>query len=205
MLFNRHDMPVAPEHLRTARLALPRLSLPAILGFALFGVGGSLFLAYTTFSHGEIKQSALPSNDARVYEARAVPFDAPREDAAQRANSIVRALTVVQTKVERAEAVDAEPQSADAEPLLLAESHRELRGFNGFANFAQSNSYLAVSGTTFGISAQNTPSGFMAADAETLTASVVPEASTWMCGGALFMLVAARGAHARWHRKRRRD
>jgi hypothetical protein len=198
-------MPVAPEHLRTARLALPRLPLPAILGFALFGVGGSLFLAYTTFSHGEIKQAALPSADAPVYEARAVPFDPPREDAAQRAESIARALTVVQSKVQRGETEDGGLSSPDAEPMLLADSFRELRGFNRFANFRESNSYLAVTGTTFGISALNTPSGFMAPDAETLTASVVPEASTWMCGGALFVLVAARGAHARWHRNRRRD
>lgn len=197
-------MPVAPEHLRTARLAVPQLPLPAILGFALFGVAGSLFLAYTSFSHGGMKQAAMPSTDARVYEARAVPFESPRENAAQRADSIARALTVVQTNVQRAETVEAEGSPANAEPMLLAESHRELRGFSRFANFAANNSYLAVTATTLG-SAQNTPSGFMAPDAETLTASVVPEASTWMCGGALFMLVAARGARARWHRKRRRD
>jgi hypothetical protein len=195
-------MPVAPEH---SRLTIPRLPLPAILGFGLFGLGGSLFLAYTTFSHDEIKQSAMPSTDEQVYEARAVPFDSPRENAAKRADSIARALQVTQTEVQRAETVEGEPQAAKAEPLLLADSHRELRGFSRFANFAGSNSYLAVTGTSFGISAQNTPSGFVAADAETFTAAPVPEASTWMCGGALFMLVAARGARARWHRKRRRD
>jgi hypothetical protein len=198
-------MPVAPEHLRTARLAVPRLPLPAILGFALFGIGGSLFLAYTTFSHGVTKQSEMPSTDGRVYEARAVPFESPREDAAQRADSIARALTVVQTKVQSAETMEGEIAPANTEPMLLADSHRELRGFNRFANFAGSNNYLAVTGTTFGIGPLNTPSGFMAADAETLTSSVVPEPSTWMCGGALFMLVAARGARARWHRKRRRE
>ena len=204
MLFNRHDMPVAPEHLRTARLPLPRLPLPAILGFALFGVGGSLFLAFTTFSHGEIKHSGMPSNDAPVYEARAVPFESPRESAAQRAASVSRALTVVQTEVKRGETMETELPPANSAPTLLADSTRELRGFSRFANFVGSNSYLTMTGTSFGISAQNTPSGFMAADAETLTMSVVPEASTWMCGGALFMLVAARGAHAHWHRKRRR-
>jgi hypothetical protein len=179
--------------------------LSAILGFALFGLGGSLFLAYTTFSHGEITQSAGPSTDGQVYEARAVPFDSPRETPAKRAESIARALRVAQTEVQRAETVEAEPQPAKSEPLLLGDPNRELRGFNRFANFAASNSYLAVAGTSFGISAQNAPSGFVAPDAETFTAAPVPEASTWMCGGALFMLVAARGARARWHRKRRRD
>jgi hypothetical protein len=203
VLFSEHDMPVAPEHSRTARFVVPRLPLPAILGFAIFGLGGSVFLAYSTFSHDETKHSAVPSNDAQVYEARAVPFDAPRQDAVQRA-SIARALIAAQSQVQRgAETEAAEAQSQTAEPMLLADSGRELRGFNGFANFAGSNNYLTMTGTTFGISAQNTPSGFMAADAETLTMSVVPEASTWMCGAALFVLVAVRGAHARWHRKRR--
>lgn len=195
-------MPVAPEH---TRLIIPRLPLSAILGFGLFGLGGSLFLAYTTFSHGEITQSTGPSTDGQVYEARAVPFESPRETPAKRAESIARALRVAQTEVQRAETVEAEPQPAKSEPPLLGDSNRELRGFSRFVNFAASNSYLAVTGTSFGISAQNAPSGFVAPDAETFTAAPVPEASTWMCGGALFMLVAARGARARWHRKRRRD
>jgi hypothetical protein len=91
------------------------------------------------------------------------------------------------------------------EPMLMTESNRELRGFNQFGSFAVANNYLAMTATSFGMAAQSAPSGFMAADAETLTAAPVPEPSTWMCGGALFLLVAARGAHARWHRKRRRD
>jgi hypothetical protein len=202
VLFQGHDMPAAPEH---SRLTIPRLPLPAILGFALFGLGGSLFLAYTTFSHDEITQSAVPTTDSQIFEARAVPFDSPPENAAKRADSIVRALRVAQTEVQRAETVEADAEPAKAEPTFLADSNRELRGFSRFANFAGSNSYLSVTGTSFGISAQNTPSGFVAADAETITAAPVPEASTWMCGGALFMLVAARGVRAHWHRKRRRD
>jgi hypothetical protein len=205
VLFNEHDMPVAPEHLRTAHLGVPRLPLPVILGFAFFGLSGSLFLAYTSFTHGEVNRSAMPSSDAQVYEARAVPFELPRENAAKRAESIARALSVVQTKVEGSASTEREPASTNAETTLLADSSRELRGFNRFANFAASNSYLAISGTSFGLAGESTPSGFVAPDAETLTASVVPETSTWMYGGALFMLVAARGAHARWHRRRHRD
>lgn len=197
-------MAVAPEQLRTARVAVPRLPLPAILGFALFGVGGSVFLAYTTFSHGEIKRAPAPSNEAPVYAAKAVPFERPRENPAERAASIARALTATQTSIRHAENVEAETSAAKSGPTLFAESNRELRGFGRFANFAVANNFLTLTGTSFGFAAQNTPSGFMAADAETLTSAPVPETSTWMCGGALFLLVAARGAHARWHRKRRR-
>lgn len=198
-------MAVAPEHLRAARVAVPRLPLPAILGFALFGVAGSVFLAYSTFSHAESEHSNPPSTDGRVYEARAVPFDSLREDPAERAASIARALTAAQTEVRPAETVEAERPSETSRPLLLAESDRQLRGFSGFESFAGANSYLAITGTTFGISAQNAPSGFVAPDAETLTAAPVPETSTWMCGAALFVLVAARGARSHWHRKRRRE
>jgi hypothetical protein len=197
-------MAVAPEHLRTARVAIPRLPLSAVLGFALFGVGGSVFLAYTTFSHGEIRRAAAPSNDAPVYAARAVPFEPPREDSAHRAASIARALTAAQTDVRHAETDEAETSATDSESTLLTDSNRELRGFSRLANSGIANNYLVITGTSFGFAAQNTPSGFMAADAETFTAAPVPEASTWMCGGALFLLVAARGARARWHRKRRR-
>jgi hypothetical protein len=198
-------MAVAPEHYRAARLAVPRLPLAAIFGFSLLGVAGSVFLAYTTFSHGEMRRAATPSNDARIYEARAVPFDPPREDPAQRAASITRALTATQVDVRRAEIVEPEQQSKLSNPILLSDSDHELRGFNRFASYGGANNYLTITGTSFGISAQNAPSGFMAADAETLTTAPVPEASTWMCGGALFLLVAARGVRARWHRKRRRD
>ena len=71
-------MAVAPEHYRAARLALPRLPLSAILGFALFGVGGSAFLAYTSFRYDEAKPAVAATNDVPVYSARAVPFDLPR-------------------------------------------------------------------------------------------------------------------------------
>jgi hypothetical protein len=198
-------MAVAPEHLRIARVVVPQLPLPAILGFALFGVGGSVFLACTSFSHYEMKKAAAPSTEAPVYAARAVPFDPPREDPAKRAALIARALTATQRDVRRGDIAQPGTSGVKSEPMLLTESSRELRGFNQFGSFAAANNYLAMTATSFGMAAQNTPGSFMAADAETLTAAPVPEASTWMCGGALFLLVAARGAHARWHRKRRRD
>lgn len=197
-------MAVAPEHYRAARLGLPHLPLAAILGFAAFGVAGSVFLAYTTFSHGTAQHSAASSHDAPVYEARAVPFDTQPEDPARRAAAITRALTATQTQVRRAETVDAEGGASVANRPLLAETDRELRGFEGFSRFTGANSFLAFTGTAFGMSAQNTPSGHAAPDAETFTTAPVPEASTWMCGGALLVLVAYRGARASWHRKRRR-
>jgi len=196
-------MAVASEHYRAARLALPRLPLPAILAFAMAAVGGSVFLAYTSFSHDEIKSSAAPSPDEPVYSARAVPFDLRPEDPAQRAASIARALSATQTQVHRAATIEEQETAPVSGPTLLAEANRELRGFSGFSNFAGGNSFLAFTGTSFGISASTAPT-YAAPDAETMTAAPVPEASTWMCGGALLVLVAVRGAHARLHRKRRR-
>jgi hypothetical protein len=179
--------------------------LPAILGFSLLGLGGSIVLTYTTFSYAEAERPRTPSNNARVYEAHAVPFDSQREDPAQRAESISRALTATQVEVRHAETVEPANRPEISEPLLLADSDRELRGFHGFGDVAGGNSYLSVSGTSFGISAQSAPSGFAAPDAETQINSAVPEASTWMCGAALLVLVGARGMRARLHRNRRRS
>ena len=198
-------MAIAPEHFRAARLAVPRLPLPAIVGFTVLGVAGSVFLACTTFIHSEKERSAAPSNDARVYEARAVPFDAPREDPAKRAASIARVLTATQRELSRGENNEFERPSNEFQPLLIAESNRELRGFEGFGSFAGANNYLSIAGTSFGIGAQTTPSGFAAPDAETAMAAPVPETSTWICGAGLFVLVAARGMRARLHRNRIRS
>jgi len=197
-------MAVAPEHHRTAGLAIPWLPLPVMLGFALLGVGGSVLIAYSTFSYVEAERPPHPPVKARVYEARAVPFDSPREERAQRA-SISRALTAAQSEVRHAETAEPERSSQVSQPVLLADSDRQLKGFDHFRNFGGANSYLAIAGTSFGISAQSLPSGFAAPDAETAMAAPVPEASTWMCGAALFVLVAARGVRAHLHRKRRRD
>lgn len=198
-------MAVAPEHYRAARLATPQIPLPAILGFVLLSVAGSAFLAYTSFSHGEAHHSVAAANDVPVYEARAVPFDSQREDPAERAASIARALTATRTEIHRAESAEVEGGAPTSSRPLLAETNRELRGFNRFSNFAVANSFLSLTATSFGINAQSLPSGFAAPEAETFTAAPVPEASTWMCGGALLVLVAFRGARASWHRKRRRQ
>ena len=198
-------MAVAPEYYRAARHALPRLPLPVICGFALAAIGGSIFLAYTGFRHAEAKSSAAATSDVPVYAARAVPFDPRLEDPAHRAASIAQALRAAQAQVQRAETQDNVPGTASASaPALLAEANRELRGFSGFSNFGGGNNFLALTGTSFGMSAQSLPA-YTAPDAETMTAAPVPEASTWMCGGALLILVAVRGAHASWHRKRHRN
>jgi hypothetical protein len=197
-------MAVAPKYYRAARLAIPRLPLPAIIGFAVAGLGGALFLVRTGVTIAEESHSFRSVKDIPIYSARAVPFDPPQEDAVQRIASIARALTATQTQVHRAETNEVEGASSVSGPTLLAEANRELRGFAGFSNFAGANTYLAFTGTSFGISAQTAPSGFAAPDAETVTTSAVPEASTWWCGGALVVLVAARGLHASWHRNQRR-
>jgi hypothetical protein len=195
-------MPPAPEHYRPV---VPWLPLSAILGFTFLGVSGTALLTYSTFSFAEASPSKVPAQRARVYDARAVAFDSVPESPAERAASISRALTATQTEVQRAEIVESERHSDLSRAVLLADADRQLRGFNGFTAFAGANNYLTVTGTTFGIAAQSTPSGFAAADAETLSMAPVPEASTWMCGAALFVLVAARGMRAHWHRKRGRD
>ena len=198
-------MAAAPEH--SSRSVLPWLPLPAILGFAVFGVGGSVFLAYTTFSHGGLKPAVTSSKDPQVYEARAVPFDPLPEKLAQGPASISGALAATApTEAHAAEIVEPEQREQRADisgPALLSDSQRQLR--SRFASFPAANNYFAVNGTSFGIAAQSAPAGLMAPDAETATATaVVPEASTWMCGAALFVLVAARGLRAHLHRKRRR-
>ena len=196
-------MAIAPRNTRATGSALPWFPLPAILGFSLLGLGGSIMLTYTTFSYADASRPATASNDAKVYEARAVPFDSRRETPALR-DAISRALTAMPVEVRRT----GEPAPEHREispPTLLADSDRELRGFQGFGSSGVANTYLTVTGTSFGISAQNAPSGFAAADAEMFSAAPVPEASTWMCGAALLVLVGARGMRARLHRKRTRN
>jgi hypothetical protein len=87
----------------------------------------------------------------------------------------------------------------------LADASGGLRGFSRFAHFGVENSYLTLTGATFGMSAQMVPSGFFAPDAESIISAPVPEASTWLCSAALLALVVARGLHASWHRHQRRS
>ena len=200
-------MPVAPEHYRAARLALPRLPLTAILGFAVTGFGGALFLAYSTFSAPETSHSLVSASAAPVYEARAVPLDSKPEEAAARAASIARAIIATRSEAQRPKRAepDREGDGESSEPTLLTDASGELRGFSRFAHFGVENSYLTLTGATFGMSAQMAPSGFFAPDAETIISAPVPEASTWLCGAALLALVVARGLHASWHRHQRRS
>ena len=136
MLFLGHVMAAAPEPHRTPGPVLPWLPLPAILGFSLLGLGGSIALTFTTFSYADAERLATPTNSRRVYEARAVPFDSQRENPAQRAEAISRALTATQAEVRHAETVEPARRPEISEPLLLADSNRELRGFPGFGGVA---------------------------------------------------------------------
>jgi hypothetical protein len=194
----------SPSHHRVTRLGLPQLSLPAILGFAVAGCGGVAFLAFTSFSHVEAKHPIASGNEVPVYEARAVPFDSPRENPAERATSIARALTAARMEAQRPQTAEAERSANTSPPTLLADAREGLRGFSRFSNFSGASNYLTITGANFGMSAQMSPTGLAAPDAETAVMSAVPEVSTWVCGAALFLLVAARGFRAGWHRKRRR-
>ena len=205
--WGKTDMSVTPEHYRAARLALPRLPLPAILGFAVAGFGGALFLAYSTFSVPASTDSLASRNHAPVYEGRAVPLDPKPEDVAARAIVMARALTATANESVQSEKsqADREAEAESSGPTLFSDANGELRGFSRFANSTVANSYLALTGAAFGMSAQMAPSGFFAPDAETAISAPVPEASTWLCGAALLALVVARGLHASWHRHQRRS
>ena len=198
-------MSAAPEHYRAARLApLPRLPLPAIFGFSVAGFGGALFLAYSTFHAPETTHSLASTPSAQVYEARAVPLDPQPEDVTARATAIARALAATPSESQRSETSQGDQELEQSEPTLVPGANGELRGFSRFANSGAANTYLAITGTTFGMSAHMAPSGISAMDAETVVATPVPEASTWLCGAALLALVVARGLHASWSRHQRR-
>jgi len=197
-------MALAREHYRAAGLALPRLPLAAILAFAVAGMGGSVFLAFSSFNHGPAQYSFAAAQDVPVYSVRGVPFDRPVENAAERAHSVAQALSATAPDARRSSAAfDVNDGAPSAAPTLIADNH-QLRGFPGASAFMGGNTYLALAGSNVGISAQVAPSGYAAPDAESLTAAPVPEASTWLCGAALMLLVGGRGAHARWRRNRHR-
>lgn len=198
-------MSAAPEHYRAAHHALPRLPLPAIFVFAITGLGGALFLAYSSFSTPETGHSLVSASAAPVHEARGVPRDPKPEEAAARAAAIARAI--IATRSESQPSERGEPGREEGESsgsTLLSETNGELKGFSRFAHSRTANNYLALTGTSFGMSAQTAPSGFFAPDAETIISAPVPEASTWLCSVALLALVVARGLHASWHRHQRR-
>jgi hypothetical protein len=184
------------------------LPLPAILAFSVLGFGGSVFLAYTSFSPGEVHYSAAAPQDAPVYSARAVPFDPKTEDLGQRLASTARALTATPSEngatSRRGTNFDGDGETSPSGPTLFEEAAGELSGFAGLAHFNGANTYLTLTGLSFGIGSQSMPGGFVAPDAETLTSAPVPETSTWICGAALVALVAGRGIRASWLRNRRR-
>jgi hypothetical protein len=198
-------MSVAPEHYRTARLDLPRLPLLPILGFSVAGFGGALFLAYSTFNAPETTHSLASAKPVTVYEARAVPLDPKPEDVATRATAIARALTATPNEAQPPETTIAGTEEEQSEETLLPVTNGELRGFSRFAYSGNANSYLTITGASFGMSAHMAPSGISETDSGTIVATPVPEASTWLCGAALLALVVARGLHASWHRHQRRS
>ena len=197
-------MSATRELRRAARLAIPRLPLPAILAFAVAGMGGSIFLAYSCFDHGTAQYSVATAQDIPVYSARAVPFDRSPESAVERAASIARALTATSSETRESATLDSEDGAPVAAATSITDADRELSGFPGASELFTQNTYLTLAGSNFGISAQMVASGHAAADAETLTSAPVPEGSTWLCGAALLALVAGRGIHASRHRNRRR-
>lgn len=187
---------------RFAEAAVPRLPLPAILGFAITGVGGALFLAFSTFQTADGIEARRVQGEVPVYAARAVPRDSENSADVQRILSLAQRTPGGQDRAGRNEATG-DAASAD---ILSPAGNQELRGFSGFSGFNLPSTFLALAAAnlTVGLSAQTNPGGHFAPDAETETMSMVPEPSTWMCGIALVFLVGARYARANWRRSRSR-
>jgi hypothetical protein len=202
-------MSAAPNHRRAARIAVPRLPLPAILAFAVLGLGGSLFLGYTnSFSSSSsadpIEMSAATNKaDVPVYSVRAVPFDSTPASVDPRAIASVQTVETAQTEPGQTQADELAGNPASAEPLLFSEASRELKGFNKFSSLGAVSNSLAVTGTTYGMLAQSTAPSYVAPDAEAISAPV-PESSTWWYAAVLLAFVVARAVHASWHRNHRR-
>jgi len=198
-------MSAAPEHLRAARIAIPRLPFPAILFFAVVGLGGSLFLTYTSsFPAAEpVKASASPAVSAPIYSVPAVPFDAQPGPGAAHAIASAEAVSVPSSERRSTELVEFASESAPSQPLLFAEASRKFKGFNRFSEFGAAQNLATLTATTFGMSSQTNAPGYVAPDGEAISAPV-PEPSTWFCGVALLALLLIRGLHASWHRHQRR-
>jgi hypothetical protein len=192
----------ASEHYRAAQSALPRLPLAAIVGFAIVGLAGSVFLTYATFSHDDVRYSTATTPDVPVYSARAVPFDRPDDQTVRKSRSAATESASGNQDGRGDGTFLADGEAAVSTTEAFGEAVRDLRGSGGSSDYAGANIYLAKGGAGFGISAQSSPQ--FAPDGETLTSAPVPEASTWLCGLGLIALVAGRGVRASWHRNRRR-
>ncbi|MCA1658903.1 MAG: hypothetical protein LC627_06370 [Verrucomicrobiaceae bacterium] len=193
-------MSIARKNCRVALPGIPSLPLPAILGFAVVGFGGALFLAYSGFTTTEGPHFAAAQEDqSPVYSARAVPLDASSDEVVRRSLSVAQSIAAIRTESRNIDKDEVDTSSPA--PLLASITEGELKGFSKFSNFSGSNTYLALAATTYGMSAQM---NFVAPDAEMESMAPVPEASTWLCGVALIALVGARGVHAHWHRSQQR-
>ncbi|HKP03189.1 MAG TPA: hypothetical protein VJU77_07445 [Chthoniobacterales bacterium] len=198
-------MPAAPKHYRAARIAVPRLPLPAILIFAVAGLGGSLFLAYTgsVSSADPIRTVAATSDDVAVYSARAVPFDSSPASVAARAIAAVQTVATGRGESGQTQTDEMAGDQASSEPLLFSEASHRLKGFNRFSSFGAASNSLAVTSTTSGFFAESNAPSYVAPDAEGISAPV-PESSTWWYAAALLMSLVVRALHATWRRNHRR-
>jgi hypothetical protein len=196
-------MPAAPKNHRAAPIAVPRLPLPAILFFAVAGLGGSLFLAFTNSSSSAdpIQTSAAVTGNVPVYSVRAVPFDPTPASLAARAITRAQTAATAQAAPGPGKTDELAGDPASSEPLLFSEAKRELKGFNRFSDLGAVGNQLTITGTTFGMLASTAPS-YVAPDADAISAPV-PEASTAWYAGALLVVLLARALHASWHRNHR--
>jgi hypothetical protein len=197
---------------RFAEMAVPRLPLSAILGFAIVGFGGALFLAYSRFSSADAITSGRVPDEVPVYSARAVPLDpepariAEEPVARLRAAATTQATEAQTVRTQKTELLQT-VAGASSESLFASSERGDLKGLNNFApDFSMPNVYLSMAraNPAIGITAQTNSPGDMAPDAATETVSVVPESSTWLCGAGLIALVGARFIRSRLRRARSR-
>lgn len=194
---------------RFGDLAVPRLPLSAIFGFAIVGFGGALFLSYSHFSSADRVTSARSPDEVPVYSARAVPLGPEHERiSADSIAGLRRTVTqATEARTERTQTAEqfATDETTSSGSLFASSESGELKGFNNFTNHTAPNIYLAVAGNlSTGFSAQTNASGDMAPDAAMDTMAMLPEPSSWFCGAGLIALVGGRLIHSRWRRSRSR-
>ncbi|MEY2564432.1 MAG: hypothetical protein QOH88_2625 [Verrucomicrobiota bacterium] len=185
-----------------AKLLVPTVPLPAVLGFAAFALGGALFLSYSFFPGGArtATTTGRSVNEVPIYSARAVPRDAghPAAVSAQVAPAAKREA-VAQSESNPNQTAEV---NSSSRTLIASATEAGFKGFDGFANSRSPNSLLALGGVPTGVamSAEFSSSGHSAPDAVSL--SSVPEPSTWLAGAALCALVGGRWLRSRLRRAR---
>ncbi len=130
---------------RYARIAIPRIPLPAILRFAIIGFGGALFLFYSFFGTGDAIQFAHSNSDVPVYATRALPRDSQSAGpAGQRSGQRARLTASDEAGTEKV-------HSTQSSALFSPPARGRLRGVGASSESNSHNSYPDPSTWVFGV------------------------------------------------------